>query len=170
MLSKEERNRGYLLGRLFACIERMQELALGDVGASVTDRYFASACATPQAVFPRLLKLEVHHFRKAREGKRPGAARYVNRLIDRLSAWLVGEQNGMGANESIEAYVRRAAGKPLRGFPGFLPLPEQGLFTLGYHQQRAEFFKGRGASSTGDGGAEGSLKPTQGTESEEQES
>jgi CRISPR-associated protein Csd1 len=46
-MNEEERNKGYLLGRMFGCMERMQELALGEIGASVTDRYFGAACATP---------------------------------------------------------------------------------------------------------------------------
>jgi hypothetical protein len=61
--------------------------------------------------------------------------------------WLVGQQNGMGENESLDAFLRRTAGRPLAGFPAFLPLPEQGLFVLGYHQQRAEFFRRRQGSA-----------------------
>jgi CRISPR-associated protein Csd1 len=142
-MNDEERNQGYLLGRMFACIERMQELALGDVGAGVTDKYFSAACATPQAVFPRLLKTEVHHFRKAREGKWGGSAVFTHRMIDQLATWLVGEKNGMQDREPLEDFLKRTAGRSMTGFPPFLPLPEQGLFTLGYHQQRAEFFKKR---------------------------
>ena len=148
-MNDEERNKGYLLGRMFACVERMQALALGDVGASVTDRYFSSACATPQVVFPRLLKTEVHHFRKAREGKFGSTARWLHGQIDRLATWLVGEANGMNEGESVETFLRRTAGHTLIGFPAFLPLAEQGLFTLGYHQQRAEFFKKRVAADEG---------------------
>jgi len=142
-MNENEHNRGYLLGRMFACIERMQMLALGDVGASITDRYFSSACATPQAVFPRLLKTEVHYFRKAREGRFGGSARWVHGAIDQLGNWLVGEANGMQSGETVGDFLRRSAGRPLVGFPAFLPLPEQGLFALGYHQQRAEFFTKR---------------------------
>jgi len=142
-MNENERNRGYLLGRMFACIERMQELALGDVGASVTDRYFGAACATPQAVFPRLLKTEVHHYRKAADGNRRGAARWLHGQISNLASWLVGKENGMADGEALDAFLLRTASRPLAGFPAFLPLPEQGLFTLGYHQQRSEFFRKR---------------------------
>jgi len=142
-MNENEKNRGYLLGRVFACVERMQELALGDVGASVTDRYFASACATPQAVFPRLLKTEIHHFRKARDGKFGGAAVITHRMIDKLASWLVGNENGMRDQETVDDFLKRNAGKTMTGFPAFLPLPEQGLFTLGYHQQRSEFYTRR---------------------------
>jgi len=37
----------YLLGRLFAVLERLQGTALGDVNASIRDRFFGSASATP---------------------------------------------------------------------------------------------------------------------------
>ncbi len=147
-MNPNEKNQGYLLGRLFACMERMQELALGEVGASVTDRYFAAACATPQAVFPRLLKSEVHHYRKAREGAHGASARWLHGQIDRLCTWLVGARNALDEGESMDDLLKRLAGHPVQGFPGFLPLPEQGLFTLGYHQQRAEFFKKRATADS----------------------
>jgi CRISPR-associated protein Csd1 len=147
-MNQDERNKGYLLGRMFACVECMQELALGDVGASVTDRYFSAACATPQAVFPRLLKIEVHHFRKAKEGARGATARWLHGQIGQLAAWLVGGINGLQPGETLEAFQKRTGSRPLRGFPAFMPLPEQGLFALGYHQQRAEFFPRRSAPST----------------------
>lgn len=156
-MNGEERNEGYLLGRMFACVERMQELALGEVGASVTDRYFSAACATPQAAFPRLLKTEIHHYRKAREGRRGPTARWLHKQIDELASWLVGEANAMRDGESLEELVRRCAGRPITGFPAFLPLPEQGLFTLGYHQQRAEFFRGRTEPEDKEGGAESGI-------------
>jgi CRISPR-associated protein Csd1 len=139
-MNHDHLNKGYLLGAMFACIERMQELALGEVGANVTDRYFGSACATPQAVFPRLLKTEVHHFRKARDGKWGGSAVLTHRRISDLSRTLVGEQNKLSGDETVESFLKRTGGN-VKGFPAFLPLPQQGLFTLGYHQQRAEFFK-----------------------------
>jgi CRISPR-associated protein Csd1 len=142
-MNQNERNQGYLLGRMFACIERMQEMALGDVGASVTDKYFSAACATPQAVFPRLLKSEVHHFRKAREGRYSSTARWLHGQIGNIANWLVGDQNNMQEGEKVEDFLKRTAGRAMTGFPAFLPLAEQGLFTLGYHQQRSEFFKKR---------------------------
>lgn len=150
-MNELEGNKGYLLGRMLACIERMQHLALGDVGASVTDRYFGAACATPQAVFPRLLKTEVHHYRKACDGQWGGSARWLHGQISRIASWLVGQENGMNDDETMDAFLRRTSGRPLAGFPAFLPLPEQGLFTLGYHQQRAEFFRKRQQSADSSG-------------------
>ena len=63
---------GYLLGRLFAVLEKTQLLALGNVNASIKDRYYGSASATPRNVFPLLLRMNVHHQSKAEdEFKRP---------------------------------------------------------------------------------------------------
>lgn len=98
----------YVLGRLFAMLERVQKAALGqNINATIKDRYFTSACATPASVFPILLRLSQHHLNKAEYGK------YLeNQIRDLL---------GM-----LEA-------KP---FPSHLTLDEQGIFILGYYHQR----------------------------------
>ncbi len=107
---------GYLLGRLMAVIERLQQTALGDVNASVVDRYFAAASATPRAVFTRLLRSARHHARKAQdEPSTAGTARWLDRQIDEIAARFDPARNG---------------------FPAHLNLEQQGLFVLGYHQQR----------------------------------
>jgi CRISPR-associated protein Csd1 len=107
---------GYLLGRLMAVIERLQQLALGDVNAGVVDRYFGAASATPRAVFVRLLKNARHHARKAKDDpQKGGSARWLERQIDAIAAPFDPKQNG---------------------FPAWLDLEQQGLFVLGYHQQR----------------------------------
>jgi len=67
---------GYLLGRLFAVLEKTQLLALGNVNASIKDRYYGSASATPRNVFPLLLRMNVHHQSKA-EGESKGLAGYL---------------------------------------------------------------------------------------------
>lgn len=58
----------YLLGRLFAVLEKAQQDALGKVNATIKDRFFTSASATPASVFPRLLKLAQHHIEKSQYG------------------------------------------------------------------------------------------------------
>lgn len=57
------------LGRLFALLEQVQKDAQGQVNASIRDKFFASASATPRAVFPFLLRLSQHHIRKSKYGK-----------------------------------------------------------------------------------------------------
>ena len=54
-LNNESPNRAYLLGRLFAVLERIQYQALGELNAGIADRYYGSASAVPFSVFPRLL-------------------------------------------------------------------------------------------------------------------
>lgn len=58
----------YLLGRLFAVLEKAQLDALGKINATIKDRFFGSASATPATVFPRLLRLAQHHIEKAEYG------------------------------------------------------------------------------------------------------
>jgi CRISPR-associated protein Csd1 len=115
---------GYLLGRLMALLERMQQLALGgDVNASVVDRFFSAASATPRVVFLRLLKNFRHHVRKAKDDPRvAGGAVLVERQVDRIVHDL---------------------GERAENFPTSLSLEGQGLFILGYHHQRHELFLDR---------------------------
>jgi len=109
-------NPGYLLGRLMAVMERMQQAALGDINASVIDRFFAGASATPRAVFPRLMKNLRHHARKAKdEDSTRKTARWLEGQVDAIMAQIV-------------------------GFPPHLDLEQQGLFVLGYHHQRHELW------------------------------
>lgn len=59
----------YLLGRLFSLLEKVQREALGNsINATIRDRYFGAASATPGAVFPLLLRLSRHHIAKAQYG------------------------------------------------------------------------------------------------------
>jgi CRISPR-associated protein Csd1 len=106
----------YVLGRLFAVLEKAQLEAIGTVGASIKDRYFASACAMPASVFPVLLRLSQHYVSKAQYGHA------IDRRIQELLNLLDVEQ---------------------QPFPAHLSLDEQGLFILGYYHQRAAFFAKR---------------------------
>ncbi len=101
----------YVLGRLFAWLEKAQREAIGDVNAGIKDRYFTSACATPASTFPTLLKLSHHHTTKAEYGN--ALDRKIQETLDLLEA------------------------KP---FPARLTLDEQGVFILGYYHQRANFY------------------------------
>jgi CRISPR-associated protein Csd1 len=120
---------GYSCGMLIAILERLQALAIGDVNASLVDRYFAAASASPRSVFVRLLKNSMNHYRKVRDDSDKqvaGSARYLERLKDQIiSRFEVGEST------SKRIYPRSAS-----GFPLHLNLEQQGLFMLGYHQMR----------------------------------
>ncbi len=67
-LDTERREVSYLLGRLFAVLEKAQLDALGKVNSTIKDRFFSAASATPASVFPRLLRLSQHHIEKAEYG------------------------------------------------------------------------------------------------------
>ncbi len=95
----------YLLGGLFAVLEKAQLDALGKINATIRDRFYGAASATPKAVFPRLLRLAQHHISKADYGY----------LSDRRICQLM---------ENINE------------FPAHLDLQGQGLFAIGYYQQR----------------------------------
>lgn len=115
MLDESNEEPGYLLGRLMSLLENLQQKALGyDVNSTIVDRYFGSASATPAVVFPRLLKGARYHASKAKGGdaKTKSAAIRIENDIDAVLA-------KMPAN-----------------FPVWLNLKQQGLFVLGYHQQR----------------------------------
>lgn len=51
-LDTERRETPYLLGRLFAVLEKAQLDALGKVNSTIKDRFFSAASATPASVFP----------------------------------------------------------------------------------------------------------------------
>jgi CRISPR-associated protein Csd1 len=107
----------YLLGRLFAALERLQAEAQGDINATIRDRYFGAASSTPALIFPRLLRLSVHHAAKL---DTPRGDHWVERLKAKI----------------VEAL-------PAQAFPHTLPLEGQGLFAIGYYHQRQRFFEKR---------------------------
>ena len=108
-LNEETNDTAYVLGRLFAVLEAVQEEANPGVNATIRDRYFNSACATPGAVFPILMKLKNSHIRKI-ERQKIGKKVYLENLLTQL----------MGKIED---------------FPKRLTLEEQGHFILGYYHQ-----------------------------------
>ncbi|KJS20067.1 MAG: hypothetical protein VR72_16045 [Clostridiaceae bacterium BRH_c20a] len=67
-LNEQSTNTEYLLGRLFAVLEKAQQDANPGINATIKDRYFAAASATPAAVFPILLRLAQHHISKSDYG------------------------------------------------------------------------------------------------------
>ena len=94
-LNDQNRNEGYLLGRLFALLEKAQEDANPGINSTIRDRYFGAASASPGSVFPILLRLAQHHISKAEYG------RYTDKRIedvisgiDRFPAHLTLEEQG----------------------------------------------------------------------------
>lgn len=67
-LEKEQRDIGYLLGRLFAVLEKAQKDAVSGANTTIKDRFYGSASATPAVVFPQLMRLAQHHIQKSQYG------------------------------------------------------------------------------------------------------
>lgn len=111
MLDKENTNQGYLCGRLFAVLDKIQEDANNI--SSIRERYMNSASATPSAVFATILNLSVHHSEKLEERKRIYFEKLKQEILDKL---------------------------PANGFPTHLDLQDQGRFFVGYYHQRQDFF------------------------------
>lgn len=118
---------GYLLGRLFAVLESVQMLSRGKSDSpTIRDRFAGAASVTPRAVFPHLLALSQAHARKAKRDM-PGIAHNRTRQIEELGARFDATSGG---------------------FPAQLDLKQQGLFFIGYYQQRQSFFKKGEAPAT----------------------
>lgn len=102
----------YRMGRLFAALEKTQKDALGEnLNATIRDRFFGAASATPRSVFPRLLRTYQHHLSKLEGGRRVVREKLVQEILD-----------------------------PVEGFPPHLNLTDQGLFALGYYHQNHDFY------------------------------
>ena len=114
-LDEKSTDVAYLLGRLFAVLEEVQEKANPEIKATIRDRFFDSACGTPAYVFPMLQKLSLHHLKKLE----PGPKTY----LDKKMSEIMGKLNP-------------------KDMPRHLPLEEQGVFILGYyHQKRKRYEK-----------------------------
>lgn len=115
-LDTQNTDAGYLLGRLFSSLENIQRAALGGkVNATIRDRYYGAASATPASIFPVLLRNAQNHLGKVRKDK-PGLAVNLEKDIGQI----------------IDAMPPT--------FPRSLPIEEQGRFAIGYyHQTQARF-------------------------------
>ena len=102
----------YVLGRIFAVLEKIQT-AEKDLNATIKDRYFNSACATPALVFPVLIKLSNAHQKSMKNEKEH--IKYAN-LLGELYAKIDEE------------------------YPKQLSLQDQGIFQIGYYHQKQKFF------------------------------
>lgn len=111
MLDKENKNQGYLCGRLFAVLDKIQVDA--NNVSSIRERYMNAASATPAAVFATILNLSVHHSEKLKEGSRIFYEKLKQDIIDGLSS---------------------------DGFPAHLDLQDQGRFFIGYYHQRQSLY------------------------------
>ena len=122
-LNNESPNRAYLLGRLFAVLERIQYQALGELNAGIADRYYGSASAVPFSVFPRLLSGAKHHLSRLRKDKA-----------------------GMAVN--LDKDLGEITAKLPETFPRHLSIDEQGRFAIGYYHQKQSYFAKKETAET----------------------
>ena len=113
-LNEDSNNTAYILGREFAVLEAIQEDANPGINATIKDKYFNSACATPAAIFPILFKLKNSHIKKMNNGAKEI---YYEKILGDLQGRLT------------VAEGQKAA------CPRRLTLEEQGMFILGYYHQ-----------------------------------
>lgn len=109
----------YQLGRLFAVLEAAQYAALGSVNASIADRYYGAASATPARVFGTLLRGARTHISDAKKRNR-----------------------GFWIDPRIEQIMTRLPSR----LPVRLGVEDQGRFAVGYYHERA---RRRGAGAHG---------------------
>ena len=115
-LDREYGNIGYVLGRLFAVLERIQEQAQGrGLNKTIRDTYFGAAASSPLVTIKRLQDLAIHHLAKIRNGGKNTT------WLERLQQEVVGLI-------------------PPQGIPSILGLEDQGRFAIGYYHQRQDFF------------------------------
>lgn len=114
-LNVENRNTGYLLGRLFALLEKAQEDANPGINATIRDRYFGAASASPGSVFPILLRLAQHHIAKAEYGRLTDRRiEEVVSLIDQFPAHLNLDDQGqfvLGYYQQRQALFKKSEKK-----------------------------------------------------------
>ena len=102
----------YVLGRLFAVLESLQQKANPGINTTIMDRYFNAACATPSIVFPTLLKLAQSHLKKLDTG------------------WFI----------YYDKQMTELCGRLTDSYPARLNLQDQGIFQLGYYHQKQKLF------------------------------
>lgn len=109
-------DRPYLLGRLFAVLEKAQEDAVPGANATIKDRYLSSASANPGQVFHMLLKNASNHTAKLRkDSEKKGRAIHYEVMVQDIMNFF-------------------------DDFPKTMSAEEQGLFMIGYYHQRKDFF------------------------------
>lgn len=112
MLNKEEKNVGYLCGRLFAVFEYTQRRALGL--STVANKYLGAAMTSPAKVFPALTNLNSHHLNRL---ETPHTRVYLEKIIEEI--------------------MRKM---PTPTYPTQLNILEQGSFGIGYYHQLDDFY------------------------------
>lgn len=123
-LDVENKEPGYLLGRLFSIYEQIQTAALGgNVNATIKDKFYGAAASQPRKIFPLLDKGSKPHLSKLGKERKGYQVVLERKLAEIMEAMQPDEDP----------------------FPTHLPDKQQGLFALGYYHQRSDFFAKNGS-------------------------
>jgi CRISPR-associated protein Csd1 len=111
-LDPKDDHPAYLCGRLLETLSQIQFVALGQTNTTVVSRYYGTASAAPQTVFPSLLRTASAHLRRMHRDK-GGAHNRLDRELQEI-LWLLDNR-----------------------FPRMFNAEDQGRFALGFYHQRA---------------------------------
>ena len=112
-LDPKNTNIGYLLGRLFAELEKLQIRVHTQSGgkepnSTIRDRYYGAASGVPASVFGTLIRLSKHHLSKLEYvGERTNFEKRIGAIVDII-----------------------------KDVPSHLKLQDQGRFAIGYYHQK----------------------------------
>jgi CRISPR-associated protein Csd1 len=110
-LDLENKNQGYLCGRLFAVLEKIQEEAQGK--ANIRERFYGAFSSTPVIAFSTLMNLKNHHLAKLNQGRKIDLEKRIQVIIAEVNS---------------------------NGVPAHLSLDDQSRFAIGYYHQRQDLF------------------------------
>jgi CRISPR-associated protein Csd1 len=105
---------GYLLGRLFAVLEKIQEQSIPGNNSTIREHYYATASSTPMTVFPQLLKMKNYHLGKI---KVRGLKRKYEKMLTEIISSIPPE------------------------LPCGLMMEDQARFAIGYYHQKCDLNK-----------------------------
>lgn len=105
---------GYLLGRLFAVLEKIQEQSIPGNNSTIREHYYATASSTPITVFPQLLKMKNYHLGKI---KVRGLKRKYEKMLTEIISSIPPE------------------------LPCGLMMEDQARFAIGYYHQKCDLNK-----------------------------
>jgi len=126
-LNRSNTGTGYLLGRLFAVMERAQQGAVPGANATIRDRYIGAASSTPQRVMQPLLRNCQTHLGVLRKDNL-GLANVLERELDEI----------LGSKWADD------------GLPATLDIDQQAEFFIGYYQERTDLWTSKKKTAESD--------------------
>ena len=107
----DQEDRSYWYGCLLAVIEKAQSLAMGNVNATVIEKHFGAASATPMRTFGQLLRKMRQDMNRAKNGNHAAGVERLEQIADEVVS-------------RVDAFELT------------LDLEHQCVFVLGYHHMR----------------------------------